>query len=336
MPLMSLENKTQLASLIRFLLSTALLLASATLFQSAFAVYPEPGMYVDQSDTNRGRGFYVEIQNGILFLVIYAYDDETGEAQIFTANSEIRDDAIDTGLTATVHPPPNPQGYFPLHWMIGRLYKVTDGACLTCDLPVSSLATEEVGDVAVFFPFVGRMQVSIVLDDDAGSLEAFAVKQNYKLGTNNTPGFYEGTSSLLLPEIMGQWVFIDQSNPERPPWRFHFVERVPELENDRNTQIVELPFSATYRDSRSGAEFRCDIKQGAEGEKLNGCELHQDGQVLFSANHFDIGPSRIRAFLGELPVYLNDPPLPAPEFWRGPEAVIGVRIETPRDLHGEH
>lgn len=127
---------------------------------SVFAVYPETGMYVDDRESNRGRGFYIEVQNDIVFLVIYAYNEETGEAEIYTAASEIRDDPVSTGLVIPGDPPPNPEGYFPLHWMLTKLYKIENGPCLTCDLPEASFTAEEVGDVAVFFPFKERIRIS--------------------------------------------------------------------------------------------------------------------------------------------------------------------------------
>lgn len=299
------------------------------------AVYPETGMYVDL-EANSGRGFYIEVQNDTLFLVIYAYDEETGQAEIYTAASEIRDDAIETGLVIPGSPPPNPEGYFPVHWMFGKLYRVTNGPCITCNYFLGDFETVEVGDVAVFFPFAAEIRISFVpyddigLTGDLGYLEAFAKKQNFGLGKNIVEN-----DRFLMHDVMGQWLFADQSDPDAQPWRFHFDERIPEAPDARNRREVEIPFEVTYRDSRSGAEFRCAIRQSAAGVKVRGCELHHDGQTLFSARYRDIGATRIRAFRGELPVFLTDPPLPAPEFWRGPDAVIGVRIETPPDLDVE-
>ncbi|MBY6205606.1 hypothetical protein [Halomonas denitrificans] len=106
------------------------------------AVYPETGMYVETSQEARGKGYYIELQGDTVFLVIYAYDEETGEAEIYTAASEIRDDAVSMGFLLPDDPPFSTDGYFPLHWMTGRLFRVTDGPCLDCGGPPDGFVTE--------------------------------------------------------------------------------------------------------------------------------------------------------------------------------------------------
>lgn len=150
-----------------------------------------------------------------------------------------------------------------------------------------------------------------------------ATKQNYGFGE-----LINQNENLLLHEIMGQWIFVDESNPNREPWRFHFDERIPPQDSPRNTNVVNTPLEVTYRDSSRDAEFRCKVLPPADSQSLNGCELFLDDEVIFSANYQDVGARRIRAFLGELPALISEPPGAQPEFHRGPDVVIGVRIET--------
>lgn len=322
---LSLMNKIKLSTVALW----AIALAVAPSISGA--VFPETGMYVETGQEARGKGYYIELQGDTVFLVIYAYDEETGEAEIYTAASEIRDDAVSMGFLLPDDPPFSTDGYFPLHWMTGRLFRVTDGPCLDCGGPPDGFVTEEVGDVGVWFPYTGLIRIAYTSDDQSEILETFAVKQNFGHGEILNPN-----KRLQLHEVMGQWLFADQTDPSRPPWRFNFDERIPEAPGPQNTISLETPFEVTYRDSTTSAEFRCQvIPPSAGGDTQDGCELHLNGEVLFSAAARDIGATRIRAFRGELaPLIFDDGPV-RPEFTRGPDAVIGVRIETPPDLDGE-
>jgi len=115
------------------------------------------------------------------------------------------------------------------------------------------------------------------------------------------------------------------ANPDEGPWRFNFDERVPD------TVFNETPFEVVFRDSHSGAEWRCAIIDADQREKLNGCELHLDGEILFSANDQDLGIKKITGFRGPLPELVTPHPGAQPEYYRGPEIVIGLRVDTPQN-----
>jgi hypothetical protein len=119
-------------------------------------------------------------------------------------------------------------------------------------------------------------------------------------------------------------LFVDESDPARPPWRFHFTEAsvtpaVPSIYEPREMR---------YMDPGRKAELVCaagtprDLPE-AERAKLpqSGCELRVGGAVQFSINYSDKGLDRIQGFLGPLPT--NDSPIA-----RGPAQVIGVRIQS--------
>src|SRR6059058_1375279 len=76
----------------------------------AAAVVPETGLYWDYQ--HPGKGYYVEHQNGQVLLVIYSFNENTGEPLFYTASGPLRNDAIGSG---TLEPPVWDEGYFPLH-----------------------------------------------------------------------------------------------------------------------------------------------------------------------------------------------------------------------------
>lgn len=300
----------------KYIANICVAVVGLALSASTCAVYPEDGMYWDPD--NSGKGYYLDVQGDMAWLIIYAYDESTGQAEIYGAVSNIRDDGIDIGVGGVFGPPPNPEGYFPLHWMSAELVKVENGPCLTC-LNVDDIATfEKVGTVQAWFPYTTQLWMSVYLDDGSAPVDIVAERYNY--ARDRIVG---GQNQLRFHDLRGEWVFVDTSNPERRPWRFHFDERIPD------TTIAVVPYESVYRDSLRGAEFRCIVESGLGDEVLNGCELWSEGEVLFSASIEDIGAKRIQAFRGQLPEIITEGQSRVPEYWRGPEPVIGLRVERP-------
>lgn len=287
---------------------------------TAFGIAPESGMY--WSPNHPGRGYYIDVQENIAFLVIYAYDEETGEAEIYVANGELRDDGTDMGISLHAHPPSNTEGYFPLHFFLGELYRATDGPCLTCAKSGDTTNYEHVGTAVVWFPYTQWAWVGVHIHDGDLTLDALVERLNYGRDRMVDPSG-SGTPPLRFHDLRGQWVFVDQSDPDAEPWRFDFDEREPD------THLMDDPYFGVFRDTHRDAEFRCQMVTPVDMENLNGCELHWNGEVLFSANIQDLGLYRIEAFRGELPPMITDPPGPQPEYHRGPDTVIGLRIEMP-------
>ena len=106
----------------------------------AGAVVPETGMY--WNETEPGRGYYIEHQNGIVGLTIYAYSEADGEPEFFTAAGPLRDDANTFeryNFTGNL---------YPIHGMAADLFRTTGGACFACFHKLPSPA-EKVGFVAI-------------------------------------------------------------------------------------------------------------------------------------------------------------------------------------------
>lgn len=285
----------------------------------AFSILPESGMY--WTPHSPGRGYYIDVQEGMVFMVIYAFDEETGEPEIYVANGELRDDGFDMGIAFHFAPPLNPEGYLPLHFFSADLYRVTDGPCLTCPHHGDTAEYEHVGTTIVWFPYKTGPYVALYLFDGDVTNDQFVERLNW--GRERMISTSGSLTSLRFHDLRGQWVFVDQSDPDSTPWRFDFDELDPD------TNEVNVPYDAVFRDTYRGAELRCVMRTPVEMETLNGCELHWNGEVLFSANIRDLGVNRIQAFRGELPPIITDPPLPQPEYHRGPDTVIGLRVEMP-------
>jgi len=141
-------------SLVQFCAMLLLLALSTPLL----AVYPEDGMYWDPNDA--GRGVYIEVQDETVFIVIFTYAEDSGEAEIYTAAAPIRDDATFAGWNPVPNPYPQGEGYFPIHWVQADLYKVENGPCLLCRFTGAPFTTEVVGTIRAWFDWTGRISVN--------------------------------------------------------------------------------------------------------------------------------------------------------------------------------
>jgi len=183
------------------------LLFLLSLAMPLWAVYPEDGMYWDPRDA--GRGFYVEVQDETVFILVYAYNEESGEAEIYTAAAPIRDDGFDIGVQVIGHPPPETEGYLPLHWVSADLYKVTDGPCLFCIRTGAPYTIENVGMIYVWFPWTQGIYLSMVSADGEEAIDLSLQRMDY----SRAP-IVAGSSgaSFLMPDMSGLWVFVDLGN----------------------------------------------------------------------------------------------------------------------------
>lgn len=274
-------------------------------------------MYWDPNDA--GRGVYVEVQDETVFIVIFTYAEESGAAEIYTAAAPIRDDARFAGWNPVPNPYPQGEGYLPIHWVQADLYKVENGPCLLCRFTGAPFTTEVVGTIRAWFDWIGRISMDIELTDANYSVVWDLQRQDFA----RSPIVRGDMGRVEIPDMSGLWVFTDLDHPDLNSWRFEFDERIPDSVNN------EQPFEVVFRDSRNDAEWRCAILDRDDREKLNGCELHLDGEVLFAANYKDLGVKKITAFRGPLPS-MDNPPFGAEiGIYRGPELVIGVRIDAP-------
>jgi hypothetical protein len=283
----------------------------------ALAIAPESGMYWDPAHS--GRGFYVEHQEGRVGVSIYAFDRETGEAEIFNSGGLLRDD----GPFMDVRPePPLPEeGQFPVHGYVGDLYKVSHGQPLTSPLfPGRPALAEKVGRILLTFQDAGWIYFVIQTDDggrSSGWLERFAFGHGrYADHTGGRFGF----------DLRGEWLFVDQSDPDATPLRFHFSQRLPE---DAPYQIGPgETFDLSYVDPGRDARLVCaTFPEGDSGspnnpQKRSGCELFVGEELILSANRADVGLDRIQAYRGSLPA-------PGANPYRRPETMIGLRVVMP-------
>lgn len=290
-------------AMVRRLLLLGLLLVSSL----ASAVVPERGLYWDPNAP--GRGYYIEVQNGVVVMVAYAYNETTGRPEFYIASGALQEGAF-TQFDPTL--------YEPRHGFAAAIYRTSGGPCLGCDgIPDfdTSKNAERVGTVRMDFISLEFAYAEITALGGAGETTLSLSRQVFAYPPVSPPG--ADWLSYNMPDLRGEWLFSDQSDSSRAPWRFVFDSYTKTTETISGIQIDVY----TFRDTGRSAEFRCIY--------LNTCELRQNGTVLFSVFVPDIGIHQMQGVLGPAPTF----PVPDRLAHDG-KMVIGLRVEKPPAASG--
>lgn len=280
-------------------------------FSPAAAITPETGIY--WNPRYPGWAIYVEVQRDTLFAILYAYGED-GEPEFFIASGPILPE-VPTDFSPAV-------GLQPIQGFAAPLYRVPSGPCLYCTYtPIAP--SVQVGSLQLIFParsglwatgfFPGNRTFPFPTDQFGLPMERF----NFALGATYANA---GETFSIAPDMLGEWVFTDQSDRQRVPWRFEFTVK------ETNVALDSYPVSASavYRDVSRNAVMYCFSPDytGLTNEErqalpIAGCEMRQNGQALFWSDEVSIDE-----FVGTLGA---KPPRSA-NILRGPNRVLGRRL----------
>jgi hypothetical protein len=264
---------------------------------SALAISPEPGLYYDAAQS--GKGFYIDVQQGTGLIIFYAGNPGTGKPEYYLA----------TGLFG-----PNPlpldeasyAGVNPAEGFNGEIVRLTASVpCLTCPGYGYDPAAhaEIVGYVQINFKYLDT--ATMVASWKDGSSLTYALQREV-FGFPAAVGLDHVGHGV---DLRGEWIFVDETDPSRAPWRFQFTEVTPTIELFQGSPVPAFD----YVDDQRQATFHCNVSFG--------CTLMQNGQTLFSARYEDLGLRKIQAFLGPLPN------LGTTGLYRTGQVILGMRVE---------
>lgn len=282
--------------------------------QIAVALPPETGMYWDPRKP--GWAIYVENQRGVLFVAIYAYSRADAEPEFYVASGALLD-SIDNDFIPLI-------GDEPINGFREPLFRVPAGSCLGC--PYSPIApAERIGTITLRMASRGMVYVAIQFSDgsrfppDGVANGAGFRRFNFSLG--GTTAGNPTDVAPLFDDMRGEWVFVDESDPMRVPWRFNFTTR----EEGVDLSDFDLQASVAFRDLTRNAVMYCfnPNTRGLPQAQLRavpfaGCELRQNGESIF----WTTGEISIDEFVGSVG---SIPPRGAGTL-RGPRRVNGRRV----------
>lgn len=290
-----------------------LLVATVMLASPARAVLPENGMYVDPSQS--GVGYAVEVQGTTLVMLAFAYDKETGDPLFYLASGTITQAEPGRGSDDVITPPPPPfEHEYPFRFD-GTLYRFSLGPCLTCFWPDWDTSEHAIaaGTVHLRMSDVNRILATFSLAD--GSTRSTTL---YRLGFGR-PGYDLGRADgRLLPDLRGEWVFVERNNPDAPVRRFTFTEVEPP---SSVSSLYDFHGTSTERIMR----FIDPVADATMTCAAQGCAVSQDEETLFLVKFWDIGMDNMLGYQGDVLYPSNDQAFS----YRTGELVIGKHMIDP-------
>lgn len=292
----------------------SLILLVALVFSgAAAAMAPETGIY--WNPRYPGWAIYVEQQRDTIFAVVYAYSEVDGEPEFYVSSGPIIGDI-------PFDADPSYAGLFPIDGFGSALFRVPSGSCLGCVYaPISP--SLRVGSLQIAFVSRDRIYMSAFFlngrrfPSDGTSQGVSFQRFNFALGSVTD----QNGVDPAWPDMRGEWVFTDETDRMRVPWRFEFTTQ----EIGVNLGSFPVRGSAVYRDESRNAILYCFITDptGMTPAQFNalpesGCELRQGGTTLFSTPR----EIAIDDFVGSLG------PLPnrGARIYRGSQRVLGRRL----------
>lgn len=273
------------------------LLAGALVFAAmpAAAVLPETGLYYNPDYP--GPGYYIEVQGDTLEMVSFAYDKDTGKPLFYYTAGKITKAKHGISSDAQIFTPPPPRYKYDYPYQFdGPLYRFTAGPCITCMVPGWNTAEHavEAGQVHLRMSDVNRITATFTMADGSTSSTEFwrqgFGRAGYDLGRDD---------HRPLPDMRGEWIFVDQSDPQAPVWRFNFTEvNKPQPVTDPSyrfyNQYHSVPSTMSFVDPEAKATLTCT---------RYGCGLVQNDKTLFLVKFWDIGMDSLLGYKGDyLPI----------------------------------
>lgn len=260
----------------------------------ARAVVPEYGVYYNPF--RQGLGYYVEIQDTTLVMIVYAYDQETEEPVFYYTSGKItRGEHL---ISTTLDPRVELLYDYPYKFS-GPLYRFKNGPCLTCLVDGWNTAehAEQVGEVVMRSWDFGRFSLMFNMHDGS---EVASENLRQIFGRSGFPVRDEGYLGppiwISFPSYQGSWVFSDMAHANEPLWVVNF-SRVkgpykPESNpfgpldyyNSRGMPVVD------FIDDASGSLLRC---------YQYGCRMTSEGRDNIYMKFFDAGMDRALGYLGD-------------------------------------
>jgi hypothetical protein len=298
----------------RMLLLIGVLVSACCEAQVVQGIYPESGYY--WNSRRDGEGVFLEVQGNKAALMLFTYDAD-GNGMFLLASGDF-EQAPEVEQYAA--------GYYPVRMLRGVLYRTWDGP--TLNSYARPMRAEPIGQLVAEFGVGFSFTVHITLDE----VPLGAIRTARYIFSRLNFGYEQYGVGELRPaepcwiDLRGEWVFVDQTDPTRPPWRFNFTTLTIQPDPEDMLCPSDQQHFLIYRDVERGAELRCvkanrpNQPDPIDGRSRYGCELRLEpgGPVQFAFSFMDIGVDRITGSLGS-PTGFG--------VLRSQERVVGLRVQ---------
>ncbi len=261
------------------------------------------------NESEPGRGYYLDVQGSTLFFTAFAYEED-GSPTFYAGSGLIVEGYGEVPFSG--YPSFSDLGYVPWHAAMVELYRTVGGACLTCRHQPTT--TAPVGRVWLYFPDASLARMDVRMNDGRNTFRLLTrLNYHYIPMVPTRPG-----TPPHVPDLMGDWLFVDMLDRSVPAWRFNFTRREP---RDPLSINREPPWEVRYYDDARQARIVCR-EDGSGFDPMryqSACQMYVDDEPVFWARLNDLGLDRIQAGYGAVPK--------AQEAYRGPGIIVGFRVE---------
>jgi hypothetical protein len=262
---------------------------------------------------------FIEVQGTMVGFGVFTYRED-GAPVFYTGAGPIQSLPFEEQRLA---------GYYPAHVVFSDLVETSGGPVFSIDGLAGAREAEIESAGSVRLEFAGEdtviMRVLLtgeVPPDRPRSTTRFFGQFPFGINTFGSNGITP--TRFCRPDLRGEWVFVDLSTADRPPWRFNFTELdgLPATGDITCPEVIGVQI-LSYRDPDRGAVLRCVETRNSpdplDGRHKSACELRFDGsdEVVFWASRGDVGLKEITATLGAYP---------GSGHARGTARVNGIRI----------
>lgn len=220
-------------------------------------------------------------------MVAFTYDPDTSKPLFYVASGQVTQAQPYSSQLAD---PPFPYEHEYPYQFVGTYYRFDAGPCLTCFIPGWNTAEHavEAGDIRLRMPDLNRITLFLA---DADGMHYINELRRQGFGR---PGYDLGRDDhWLLPDLRGEWVFVDRSAPDAPVWHFNFTEvKAPQPVSDPEQTFYQrhVPSIMSFVDPVADATLSCT---------RFGCGLVQDDKTLFLVKFLDIGMDHLLGYKGD-------------------------------------
>lgn len=285
------------------------------------AIEPEPGIYWAGGDRS-GEGLYLERQGKFVSVMIFAYSDD-GSPVFYTAAGELVPGPV-------FEPTPFGGSAAPAHRVTGELFRYTNGPFFGSiernPTGEGGTAPESVGTLVLEFVFHSSLSYMVFYSnaEEHGVESGQGVMERFTFGIPPIGEDLIVDGMGCFTNLEGVWAFTNPDSPGGEIMRFDFG--APQFTGPI-TCPGNQPRVVEYEDSVRNAVMRCVVDGGIdpvfERRVVAGCQVSVDDEPRLWFSDADIGLHRIVATVGEIPTNVPD----EPRLLRGPDRLIGVRIE---------
>lgn len=257
----------------------------------ALQIIPSAGAY--SNPARQGEGAFVEVQGNLVGIAFFTHRSH-GDSTFYTIAGPMYSVPFNEAME---------RNYYPATRVEGDLFETRDGPVLNV-LASTNAESRKVGTARVEFGYLSELYIYVQYNEEPDSTapprsRVFVLsKMNFGFGAI---GSRFGSTAACWQDIRGEWIFVDQSNPQANPLRLNFTEMSSPQPLDQIRCGQGASSVVTFRDPSRTQVMRC-VSSAPDFDGVNrvACELREGefGETLYWFSPSDMIGARMIGSVG--------------------------------------